>query len=663
VLAKDSKNPGALYFSMVLLVRQGKFADADAIAQRLDPVLPRFPRGLYFKAIVKASIGQGAQAEDSAVAYVSRFPNDPDGVRLLARIQMGARRPDRAVTTLVSAVNAGMKDSETLDLLGRAYVQNGKRAEGEEAFKKASAATGGNVASSRLQAGDVAGAATDLERSLDIAPAQTGASEALVAAALALGDFDKAQQALDRLKQQSGETEATYLLGGFIQLARLDRQAGLDQFKAGSEKFPDSVALRLNVAKLLLAMHRPQDAEAELRRILDKNPAATEALSLLVQSLVADNRGPEAIALVEKAHAAAPKDLGIVAGEADLYARLNDLPHALQLVEAAKVEGKVPTPLLLLYSRLQVQAGQTDAAKATLAALVAAEPANVTAVREELGLLVRLKEFDAARRVAREAVQRTPNNPAFPAMLTAVELQDKGLDAALAVADQLRADPTTARVSTTLRGDLLTSARRFAEGAIAYADEFKKEPSSGLAVRVAAAQRSAGDAAAADATLKAWQADHPNDPDVASVLESVDIGAGRYADAERNLQVVLAQRPNDAVALNNLAWLYQVRGDKRARQTAQRAYMIAPTPESGDTLGWILVSQGEAAKALTVLQGAAAARPDNASVKYHLAVALKDLNRNEEALSILRPLAEGSANFDEKPAAQKLVADLSKPKP
>src|SRR5206468_11377315 len=107
------------------------------------------------------------------------------------------------------------------------------------------------------------------------------------------------------------------------------------------------------------------------------------------------------------------------------------------------------------------------------------------------------------------------------------------------------------------------------------------------------------------------------------------IGAGRYADAERNLQLTLAQRPNDAVALNNLAWIYQVRGDKRARQTAHRAYMIAPTPASGDTLGWILVSDGEAAKALPVLQGAAVARPDNASVKYHLAVALKDLNRSD----------------------------------
>jgi putative PEP-CTERM system TPR-repeat lipoprotein len=669
VLAKDPKNPSALYLNLVLLLRQGKFADADVIVQRLDPVLARFPRGLYFKAVAKASVGQSAQAEDSAVAYVARNPNDPDGIRLLARIQMGARRPERAVATLSSAVNAGLKDTETLDLLGRAYVQSGKRAEGEDAFKRASAAAGGSaggltrVASSRLQAGDLAGAATDLERSLDIAPSQPGAGQALVGAALALGDLDKAQEALNRLKQQTGETEATYLLGGFIQLARLDRQAALDQFEAGLQKFPDSVTLRFNSAKTLVGMNRAADAEAQLRQILDKNPAATEPLALLVQILTAEKRGPEAIAAAERAHAAAPKDLGILMGQAELYARLNDLPRAFQTLDAAAVDGKPPGPVQFLRARLQVQAGQTDAAKTTFASLIAAEPGNVAAIRDYVQLLTQSKEFDTARRVAQEAVQRNPTNPGFPAMLVSIDLQDKGLDAALSAADRLRADPTTGRESTTLKGDLLLSARRYAEAASAYEQEFKANPSTGLLLRLAAAQRSAGDAPGAEERLKRWQAEHPNDADVAHVLASLDIGAGRYADAERNLQAALAQRPNDAVALNNLAWVYQMRGDKRARQVAQRAYMIAPTPESADTLAWVLVSQGDAAKALPILQSVAAARPANPSIKYHLAVALKDLNRKDEALSVLRPLVESSANFDEKPAAQKLVADLSKANP
>lgn len=117
------------------------------------------------------------------------------------------------------------------------------------------------------------------------------------------------------------------------------------------------------------------------------------------------------------------------------------------------------------------------------------------------------------------------------------------------------------------------------------------------------------------------------------------------------------------MALNNLAWIYQQKGDKRAQEYAQRAFEQAPTPEVTDTLAWILAQQGESQKALPLLQSAAAARPENSSIRYHLAVVLKDTGHQTEATDILRTLLASDQVFDERASAQAMLTDLTKPKP
>jgi len=136
----------------------------------------------------------------------------------------------------------------------------------------------------------------------------------------------------------------------------------------------------------------------------------------------------------------------------------------------------------------------------------------------------------------------------------------------------------------------------------------------------------------------------------------LDLAAHRFRDADADLQVVLNKRPNDAFALNDLAWVYQYRNDARARITAQKAYMISPTtPEIADTLGWILTTDGDAAKGLALLRQAAAHVGGAPSIRYHLAMALKETGQSQEALGFLEPIVQGTANLDEKQDAARLA--------
>lgn len=668
VLKQQPKNATALYIKTVLLIRQEKYADADLLLQQLDPVIARFQRGLYFKAMVKARTGQNGQAEDAILTYVNRYPTDPDGVRMLAAIELTSNHANRAIPYLVKAVSSGQRDAEMLNLLGRSYAAEGKQAEAEQAFQQAATTAQtpqqlARLASARLQVGDLAGAATDLQRSVDTAPAQTGAAEALVATSIRLGQLDRAQEALEKLRQQAGDTEAVGILTGLLKLARLDTEGALAAFEDTAKRFPESVGARLNQAKVLLQLHRENLAVPILQSVLDKDPAQTDALTLLAQTLLAQNRGEEALAAVDRARKAKPDDLGLVNGQAQLYARMRQYDKAIELLNSTKKNDKVPTMLLATLGGVQLAAGQNDAAKQTLAALVAAEPNNLGAILTDVELLTRLKDFDTARRVLDDAITRQPGNLPLMQARMKVDLVDKGPDVALQTGDRLRANNANMPAAATLKGGLLMGTQRYREAAAAFETEYDKEQTSVLAVALAEAKQAAGDVAGATSVLRNWQGSHADDPAAAQALAMIDINTRNFDSAQRNLDIVLKAQPNNLIALNNLAWVLQQKGDKRAREYAQRAFEQSPTPEVVDTLAWIMTTQGEASKALPLLQGAAAASPQNPSIKYHLAVALKDLNRAPEAIEVLRPVVDGASSFEEKPAAQSLLAELTKAKP
>ena len=668
VLNRDAKNVPAHFVNAVLMIRKNKFAEADTELQKIDVVIDRFQRGLYFKAMVKARLGLNGQAEDAIMTYVNRAPGDADGVRLLAQIELATQHAGRAIPYLLKAIQSGQRDPETLDLLGRAYAMNGNPREAETTFQQASELARSpadltRLASARLQVGDLSGAASDLQHSLDIAPTQPGAGEALVATALRLGQLERAQQALDQLRQQTGDTEAVGNLTGLLKLARLDPEGALDAFAATATRFPNSIGPKLNQAKVLLQLNRANDALPILQGILDKSPEQRDALTLYAQILLQQGRGPDAIEAAERARKADPTNLGLINGEAQLYARMQQYTKALEVLDTARVAGKMPTQLLPTLGSVQLAAGQEQAAKRSFADLVAADPNNLSAVLGDVDLLVRLKDFDGARQVLDDAVQRQPTSLPLLQSRVRLDLLDGGLDRALATADKLRANLAYMPGAATLKGGVYMGAQRFKDAVVAFRDEYQKDPSSQLVVALAQALNAAGDANGAATELLKWQTAHPDDPAVAQLLGTFDITAHRYDSAERNLLIALKAQPNDLVALNNLAWIYQQKGDKRAREYAQRAFEQAPTPEVTDTLAWILVQQGEAAKATQLLRSASAGRPQNFAIKYHLAVALKDTGRQAEAIEVLRPIVASAEPFDDRPAAQTLLTDLSKPKP
>jgi tetratricopeptide (TPR) repeat protein len=77
-----------------------------------------------------------------------------------------------------------------------------------------------------------------------------------------------------------------------------------------------------------------------------------------------------------------------------------------------------------------------------------------------------------------------------------------------------------------------------------------------------------------------------------------------------------------------------------------------------DTLGWILLAQGEADKALTYLSAANLSAPKNPDIQYHQAVALTRLGRTGDVQARLEMLL--GATFSDRAEAEKLLQQLKR---
>jgi len=110
--------------------------------------------------------------------------------------------------------------------------------------------------------------------------------------------------------------------------------------------------------------------------------------------------------------------------------------------------------------------------------------------------------------------------------------------------------------------------------------------------------------------------------------------------------------------LNNLANLYLLQKDPRALDLAEKAHRLAPGSVGiQDSLGWILLSQGQLARGSELLKQAASLAPKMATVRYHYAVALeKSGNRVAAKKELQAALALG--NFPERDAAMQMQSGL-----
>jgi len=348
-LKGEPKSAIAHYLKALLLIRAKDWKAADLEMQKIQPVLGQLPRGDYYYALVKANINQLEQAAEQIAHYTARSPQDPNGFRLLARIDILMNKPLDAAEALkrVSALGGTATDLP----------------QGASAEVRAAAAAADSpeelthIATQQIGEGDAAGAARDLEQSLESKPkpADTGATQ--VMSALAAADVGRAEAALDRLRHDANADPIVLAnLSGLVHMAQLDFTGAQAIWEDAVKRWPTVVPLQLNLVRVLALTDHPAEAEKLLAAILVAQPAQGTALRLMIETLVGRQRVDEALVYARAARRAAPGAVPLLVTEAALHAVARDFSAAYSTLDEVPLE-QAQSPLLLTV-RAQILLGQ-----------------------------------------------------------------------------------------------------------------------------------------------------------------------------------------------------------------------------------------------------------------------------------------------------------------
>jgi putative PEP-CTERM system TPR-repeat lipoprotein len=252
-----------------------------------------------------------------------------------------------------------------------------------------------------------------------------------------------------------------------------------------------------------------------------------------------------------------------------------------------------------------------------------------------------------------------PDFPSAQVELAALYVRKGSPDLALMVAERMQRQHPQGAAGFQLQGDILMAKHQPVPALAAFERAYGFHATNELAIKIDNALREAGRVAEAESRLAKWLAAHPDDLRAQAYRAQTWIGAGDYKRAAAQLEAVARRQPDNAVVLNNLALSYQALGDARAQATAEAALKNAPQrPDVMDTLAWILVGTGDAARAVTLLREAHTLAPKARDIRYHLAAALAASGDKDGARKELDSLLAGDMRFAQADDVRKLSARL-----
>jgi tetratricopeptide (TPR) repeat protein len=175
---------------------------------------------------------------------------------------------------------------------------------------------------------------------------------------------------------------------------------------------------------------------------------------------------------------------------------------------------------------------------------------------------------------------------------------------------------------------------------------------------VALLAQAQGDLATAIVRMNEAAAAEPGNGDYPYIAASLTLMQGDRAGAIQQLETVLRLHPEQAGAANDLAFLLAEEGADlpRAQKYAERAVRLHPAAETIDTLGFVRLRQGAAEEAVSLFERALARKPDYATARYHLALALVEKGEPEAAKKALEEAL--TKPFPEEQEARKVLAQI-----
>jgi len=478
-------------------------------------------------------------------------------------------------------------------------------------------------------------AAYYLEKASALEPDDVGAQNLLGRTYLMLGQYDEAE---DRLRFASSKVDDDSELLALIGLSKLrggDMQAGIDELEKAAAAAPDNIAIRNELARTYIDVGKTGQAIKELESLLEGSDQQHRTEALLTLTYIRAGEFDKALDMAAKLIKEVPDSPLPHNFEGAAYEAKQDFLSAKDSYQAALDIDQKNSMALIGLARLDLHAGETDAARSRYEAILKTDQDNSQALFGLAKIIGQEGRVNEALQLIEKA--RTANPDALEPRLFLAEYylkKNNPAEALILAQEASKIAPRDSRVLALLgRAQLGTNQGKEALSTLSSLVESETEWADGYFFLAQAQVYNDNLSAAKKSLLKVLQLDSTYH-DARLALGNLELRAGNIKEA-RNIAYDLQKiKRNEASG-------YLLEGDilmssnktSEASQAYQKAFELSPNSTTVLKLYSSVKSSGNTESALRILESWLEENPQDGVVRQFMANAYQVDGNVERAIS------------------------------
>ncbi len=657
--------PTTLYLQAMLAYAQNDFKKAQELGRKLLNATPENPRALELAGMTELRLDGLVQAEALLTKALQMQPGLPMARRGLVSAYMRLGRLDRAQATLPADIEHGDSDPSMLALAGQVAMLQGEAERAQRYFTQAATldphdpVKRTSLAVSKLALGQEDAALHDL-RSIAASDEGVVADMALINTLLRERKIDEALKAIDAMEKKRPTDVLPPFLRGRALLLQRDGpgvRKAMERVLALDPNYFPAVAV---LAMLDNGEQGEKAARARLDAFIQRQPGNVPARLALVELRQAHGADKAELAqLLRQAIDAAPSSPIPRLALIDHALRNGEAKEALSVAQQATAALPDNAQLLDAQGRAQIAAQEYNQAVGSFGRVAALTPQSPQPYLRMSSAQLLAGDRMAAQQTLRKALELDPQLLPAQQGLVSLAMGAQHVDEALALSKTVQKQRPKEAVGYLLEGQIYATSKAWDKALEAYRVGLKQVRSPELAIGLHGTLVAAGKKAEAERWALEWQRLQPEEPGFPFYLGQTALARSDYAESLRQFERVMALQPENAVALNNVAWLKGQLGREGALADAERANQLMPNqPALLDTWAMLLSAAKQHERALELEKKAVQLQPQQPMFKLNLAKIELQAGNKDAARRLLDELSAAGAQFPAQDQVQQLRKSL-----
>ncbi len=643
--------------------------DFDTAQRKLDEVLAKYkayPPSLFVLGLTHYQKKNFESAINSLSRYLKIDPKNAQARLVLATSLLQTNKPSQAIVELEGLLKIDPNNAKALSLLGGAYVRNGQLAEGLALFKK-TAAQNPTQATAQFQLGSilirdkktVAKGQQALLKALDLDPDLAQANLSLYLSYMQSKTFNKASKIAQKMIDAKPKDTLAYNLLAHSYFSNGDKDKAIELFESTLKKFPSDPLTSSNMARIKLQTNQIEDAKLIYLNVLEKNPNDLRTLiSLAVVESKLGNDVPKMDYLI-KAVKSNPTVLSPKLILATEYLKQTKFQEAFNVLRDVSDADKSKIEVQLINAKAKMGLKEHDFAQVLLKKLVAKNPSSASPyflLGQNYGYL---KKKDQMKSAFEQVLKIKPDHFSASLILTRLALlEGNKKEFETRITNMSKIYPEHVDVKF-LHAKLTSNDKNYKSAISTLEGLLKETPHSEIVIDLARNKWVSGDKDGAITGVELWLEENPEDKKALMLLAQFYINQNRNEEANATYAKVDKLIPNNAIVLNNMAWLYRESNVKQGIKLAKKALALEPeSPFIKDTLAMLLLGDDKATEALPLSQQAAKAQPNFVEIQMNYAKVLIAVGDKAMAKTVLNTIGSNTKSFDQRQQIRMLLNSL-----